>query len=140
MGTDSEYYDISSDKAKDFKRCAKSKQYIEAFARYIPELVAIKEGGATVAKIKEAVKARFDVDFMIDYLILQNLIGNHDSISNNCQWVTWNGVQWCPNPYDLNDSFKVWDSKLGDSLNYPFGWCWTYFLQDMKKKIPLNSI
>ena len=137
MGTDSAYYDASN---KDMKRCAKAKRYIEKFAEYIPTLKALKEGGATAEEIKEALSAKFGMSFMIDYLIFQNLIGNGDSISNNCQWTTYDGVKWYPNPYDLNNAFIKINNKIGysnieeDNLKYPFGWCWTYFEAEMAER------
>ena len=59
----------------------------------------------------------FDVDNIIDYLILSDVVHNLDGFYKNWQWVTYDGIKWYISPYDLDCTFGImWD---GNKHLYP---------------------
>ena len=57
----------------------------------------------------QAVRTEFEKYFypdnLIDYNILVDIDGDGDSVSNNCQWITWDGKIWFATVYDCNGTF-----------------------------------
>ena len=55
---------------------------------------------------KAEIEKRFSVEWMVEYVLLMNLLQDGDSISKNIQWATWGAidgtVKWYPLPYDLD--------------------------------------
>ena len=111
----SEFYELDSDTAKIFKAkkmTAKVKFYIESFSKALVEIRAALDTYNTTSKTeedKEKVKVifekYFDVENQIDYLILSDVVKNADGFAKNWQWVTYDGVKWYVNLYDVDMSF-----------------------------------
>ena len=55
----------------------------------------------------------FDVDNLIDYIIINDVILNADAFDNNWQWTTYDGEKWWCNLYDCNISFGYGGSTSG---------------------------
>lgn len=143
MGRDSQYFDASN---KDMVRCAKVKEYIQDISSVIEQLQNLRNVGNKEAEIKELFSSRFNVDFLIDYLLETNITGNGDAFEKNWQWTTWDGTKWVANFYDHDGCFggaftsayidkapEGWLSGC-DSLSIPTGWVLSYYLDEVKKR------
>ena len=121
-------------------RTAHVRAAMELLSTYIPTLQAMEDGGATVAQIREQIAAFFDVEAIIDYTIFGDIVANYDGYRKNWQWVTWDGVKWMPEPYDLDGilGWSGWDtiapeivSHYGNSKRIPTGWVQAYFQSEL---------
>ena len=130
-------YDASN---KDMKNSFITKKAILNLAKaYLDIQRAISEK-KTNEEIKTLVESNYNVDFMVDYILFSNIIGNADGWGGNWQWSTWNGIKWNPNPYDLNATFGL--SPYGITGNAPSGIytstiasvVYTYYIDDIKKR------
>ena len=118
----SPYYNADNPKhviSKNTKAC------IVNLSKYMTELKAleavyINASGAAketaLTALKSGIEERFNVSFMIDYLITVNVLQDDDSVAKNWQWVTWNGIQWCPCLYDCDLSFG---NSVGGNVLFP---------------------
>ena len=105
----SSFYDGSN---KDHIRSAKVKAYIKKFSQAMYEITKVrndnysgshnKEGADMVRAIFEKY---FDVDNLIDYCCLSDIVKNTDGFSKNWQWTTYDGNKWFVNLYDVDMSF-----------------------------------
>ncbi|MBD5314613.1 MAG: hypothetical protein HDS08_00345 [Bacteroides sp.] len=139
MGVDSSLY-VSSD--KDMKRTGKVKEAIVALSGRVGEFAAAEAGGATQEEMRELIGRYFMVDFLIDYILVTNLLQDGDGYAKNWQWTTWDGVRWTANAYDLDGIFgndfignilnDPWKSLMGTSLGLPTGWVWKYFRAELE--------
>ena len=148
----SEFYDATNKKHKISKN---TKKCIVNLSKYMTELREYEtaynnapdgpEKEAALSTLKEEIEKRFNVSFMIDYLIVINVLQDGDSVAKNWQWVTWNGIQWCPNLYDCDCSFGngVGGNVLDDVLNIligfgatdsPIYWVYTYYMSDIESR------
>jgi len=50
----------------------------------------------------------FDLDWIIDFTIFQNVILDRDGNGRNTQYCTWDGKKWFTMPYDLDQIFGNW--------------------------------
>lgn len=156
MGEDSPFFDSSSTSCVN---TAQTKARIEALGRYMGEIAeyetAYKNAGdqqektASLAVLKTEIEKRFSMEWMTDYLLLQEVIQNHDSYNKNWQWTTWGEidgtVKWYVNPYDLDNAwgilattaFRIDDpvvSNVGRWSNTPLVYVWNYFLDELKER------
>ena len=100
---------------KDMVRTAQVRESIENLSRRVYEVNQMKNGAAKKAAIAEI----FDVDSIIDYIIFGQILVNWDGYKKNWQWVTYDGVKWAVNAYDL-DSVWGWS---GQNFFSPYeGW------------------
>ena len=51
---------------------------------------------------KSVFETYFDIDNLIDYLILSDVVRNADGFGDNWQWFTYNGVKWYIGLYDTD--------------------------------------
>ena len=130
-------YDASN---KDMKNSFITKKAILNLANaYLDIQRAISEK-KTNEEIKALIESNYNVDFIVDYILFSNIIGNVDGWGGNWQWSTWDGIKWNPNPYDLNATFGL--SPYGITGNTPSGIytstiasvVYTYYIDDIKKR------
>ena len=102
---------ISSTSAKydssnaDMVRTAAVRANIESLSSRVYALTQMVNGADKKAAIAEV----FDVDSIIDYIIFGQITGNDDGYKKNWQWVTYDGIKWAVNAYDL-DGVWGWTS------------------------------
>ena len=89
----------------DMVRTAAVRANIESLSRRVYALTQMAKG----AEKKSAIAEVFDVDSIIDYIIFSQITGNLDGYKKNWQWVTYDGVKWAVNAYDLDGSWG-WSS------------------------------
>lgn len=130
-------YDASN---KDMKNSFITKKAISNLANaYLNIQRAISEK-KTNEEIKTLIESNYNVDFIVDYILFSNIIGNVDGWGGNWQWSTWDGIKWNPNPYDLNATFGL--SPYGITGSAPSGIytstiasvVYTYYIDDIKKR------
>ena len=95
-------YDSSN---KDMKRTAEVRTSLELLSSNVARLSAMSKG----VEKKAAIADVFDVDSIIDYIIFSQLFCNADGYKKNWQWVTYNGIKWAVNAYDLDGTWG-WSS------------------------------
>ena len=89
----------------DMVRTASVRASIESLSRRVYALIQMSKG----ADKKTAIAEVFDVDSIIDYIIFSQITGNIDGYKKNWQWVTYDGVKWAVNAYDLDGTWG-WSS------------------------------
>ncbi len=101
------------------------KQYILNMSKIIPTLASAyntyEESAKTSedkAAFKKVFEPYFDVDNLIDYLILSDVLANYDGFSQNVQWITYNGVKWYLCVYDMDGVMGNW-WQLTDKIVEP---------------------
>lgn len=105
----SQYYDSEN---ANHVRSAQVKQYIIALSNVYTTLnnaeVVYNESSKTaedLATLKAVIETYFDIDNLIDYLIMSDISRNYDGFSKNWQWLTYNGVKWYIGLYDCDGCF-----------------------------------
>ena len=103
---------ISSNVKKHLQITVKVKKYIQGFADSVN---LIKEAASTyessnkseddLKTFKQVFEKYYDVENLIDYIIVSDLINNADGFSKNWQWFTYDGVKWWVGLYDCDMSF-----------------------------------
>lgn len=64
-------------------------------------------------EFKSHLEEHVSIDSAIDYLILNNIIGNPDAFAKNQILLSWDGKKWYFSAYDLDDSFQgAWDGTV----------------------------
>lgn len=103
---------ITSKIKKNLELTAKVKRYIEDFADAIPNIkVAMNTYESSnkttedFKKYKAVYEKYFDIDNIIDYQILSDIVRNVDGFIRNWQWTTYNGKKWWVNLYDCDMTF-----------------------------------
>ena len=134
----------------------KVRKNIEDLTTYVPYINGLSDGTilidgqqATTEQIKAAIEERFDVATFIDYILINNVVGNTDCWDNNGQIITWGKLgnsdllNWSVNQYDCDVTFGcIFDGtvanaatsdKLGNNSLYPlYKIFWDYYLDEMK--------
>lgn len=85
----------------DMARTAAVRASIESLSRRVYSLTQMAKG----ASKKSAIAEVFDVESIIDYIIFSQITGNIDGYKKNWQWVTYDGVKWAVNAYDLDGTW-----------------------------------
>jgi len=80
------------------------KAFIE-LSKVVPTLRTMVANNATNTEIREYIATKFDVQAFMDYLIISDINCNFDGFRKNWQWVTWDGVKWFVEPYDMDGVF-----------------------------------
>ncbi|MBR6916974.1 MAG: CotH kinase family protein [Clostridia bacterium] len=63
-------------------------------------------------EFREGISEYVDVDRAIDEMLFVYAIAGSDNTSKNTLWVTYDGKQWIPSPYDLDATFGLyWDGS-----------------------------
>lgn len=104
--------DISKKIKKNLQLTAKVKKYIQDFAnagkRIYDAMNAYESSNKTsedLKAFKDIFEAIYDVDNLIDYIIVSDILRNSDGFNKNWQWFTYNGVKWYVGLYDCDMSF-----------------------------------
>ena len=108
------------DNPQEIKAC-EAKTYIENLSQVGPNLVAATDTyGVNSQEVKELFETHFDVDNVIDYIIFIEAIFDMDSMNNNWQWTTYDGVKWFLNPYDTDACFGQQVGRIHNHLTSHF--------------------
>lgn len=142
---------ISSKIKKNLQRTAKVKKYIQDFANTINIIKAAASTYETSSKTDEDLKSfkavfekYYDVENLIDYIIVSDLLKNSDGFSKNWQWFTYDGIKWWVSLYDCDVSFgahfqgnqttNVLSSHLNGSINMPNGYIVKYYTTELNAR------
>lgn len=142
---------ISSKIKKNLQMTAKVKKYIQDFANTINIIKAAASTYESSSKTDEDLKAfkamfekYYDVENLIDYIIVSDLIKNSDGFNKNWQWFTYDGVKWWVSLYDCDVSFgghflgnqitNVLSSHLNGSINMPNGYIVKYYTTELNAR------
>lgn len=154
MGKDSPYYD---DTDINCVNSAAVKQSILSLSSYMGEIeeyetaykAASESGRGDIQLLKSEIEKRFSVEYLIDYVILVNLLHNTDGMAKNWQWLTWGDIggtmRWYVCPYDFDSSFGVVsttafkffsarETDFGRWSKTPARYVWDYYLDEMKAR------
>ena len=115
---------ISSKIKKNLKMTAKVKKYIQNFADSINHIEAAasvyeasSKTGDDLKTFKQVFERYYDVDNLIDYFIIIDILGNGDSLNKNWQWFTYDGIKWWVGLYDCDSVFGA--MFLGNKISSP---------------------
>ena len=142
---------ISSKIKKNLQMTAKVKKYIQDFANTIN---IIKDAASTYEssnKTEEDLKAfkavfekYYDVENLIDYIIVSDLIKNSDGFRKNWQWFTYDGIKWWVGLYDCDMSFgghfegnqttNILSEHLNTSTDMPNGYVVKYYTPELNAR------
>lgn len=142
---------ISSKIKKNLQMTAKVKKYIQDFANTINTIKAAASTYETSSKTDEDLKTfkavfekYYDVENLIDYIILSDLTKNSDGFNKNWQWFTYNGIKWWVGLYDCDMSFgghfqgnqitNVLSSHLNGSTSMPNGYIVKYYTTELNAR------
>lgn len=142
---------ISSKIKKNLQSTAKVKKYIQDFANTINIIKAAASTYETSSKTDEDLKSfkavfekYYDVENLIDYIIVSDLLKNSDGFSKNWQWFTYDGIKWWVSLYDCDVSFgahfqgnqttNVLSSHLNGSINMPNGYIVKYYTTELNAR------
>lgn len=114
ISKDSSNYDSSN---ANMRRTAEVRESLELLSSSVARLSAMAVG----EEKKKAIADVFDVDSIIDYIIFSQLLGNKDGYNKNWQWVTYDGIKWAVNAYDLDGTWGWTSWDYYEPLNYWFG-------------------
>ena len=132
-------------------RSNQAKNHIINLSHYYSELSALEKNGAVAEEMRAAIKSRFDVPELINYMIFSLVTSNYDGFSKNWQWFTYDGKKWTVAPYDCNLTFgyneegtslwpatqssKKYDYKMENvDCSGPMYWIKKYFWEDLKER------
>ena len=143
---------ISSKIKKNLQLTAKVKKYIQDFAQTI---LKIKEAESTynsstkgeddLKVFKKIFESYYDVDNLIDYIIISDIIRNKDGFGKNWQWFTYDGIKWWVGLYDCDISFGADNSQgnksavplnahLSSSKGSPMGFVVSYYNSELESR------
>ena len=88
----------------DMVRTAAVRANIERLSRRVTEISQMTKSEAKKSALAEV----FDIASIIDYIIFGQITANVDGYKKNWQWVTYDGIKWAVNAYDL-DSVWGWN-------------------------------
>ena len=142
---------ISSKIKKNLQMTAKVKKYIQDFANTINTIKTAASTYEASSKTEEDLKIfkavfekYYDVENLIDYIIVSDIIKNSDGFSKNWQWFTYNGIKWWVGLYDCDMSFggyflgnqitDVLSSHLNSSTSMPHGYIVKYYTTELNAR------
>jgi hypothetical protein len=136
---------------KNLQMTAKVKKYIQDFANTINIIKTAASTYEASSKTEEDLKAfkavfekYYDVENLIDYLIVIDILGDGDSLKKNWQWFTYNGIKWWVGLYDCDGVFGAMhlgdrigspnNVHLGNDLQLPTGFILKYYNDVLEKR------
>lgn len=143
--------EISSKIKKNLQMTAKVKKYIQDFADSINTIKAAASTYESSSKTEDDLKTfkqvfekYYDIDNLIDYIIVSDLTKNSDGFSKNWQWFTYDGIKWWVGLYDCDMSFgghfsgnqitSVLSSHLNTSTSLPNGYIIKYYAAELNNR------
>lgn len=97
-----------------------------------------------MSAIKSTWEKYFDVENMIDYIIVSDLIKNSDGFAKNWQWFTYDGKKWFVGLYDVDMSFgghfqgnqitSPLTGHINSSMALPNGYIIMYYSTELKAR------
>ena len=89
------------------------KAYIKSLSHYLSEIAALVVAKADTATIRARYEELFDVQGLIDYVVMSYVTSNGDGFEKNWQWFTYDGTKWYVQPYDMDCIFgNMWQGTL----------------------------
>lgn len=143
---------ISSKVKKNLQTTAKVKKYILNFSQFLQEIKSAEETYNTSNKsetdlntFKSVFEKYWDVDNVIDYIIVSTLIDNWDGVwGNNWQLFTYDGKKWWIGLYDVDCTFGNYytgdrcmspmSSYCSVSKDFPFGYITSYYTEELNAR------
>lgn len=143
---------ISSKVKKNLQMTAKVKKYILNFSQFLKEVKSAEEtynasskSDADLNTFKSVFEKYWDVDNVIDYIIVSTLINNWDGIwGNNWQLFTYDGKKWWIGLYDVDCTFgnyytgykcmSTMSSYCSVSKDFPFGYITSYYTEKLNAR------
>lgn len=140
---------ISSKVKKNLQMTTKVKKYILNFSQFLQEVKSAEEtynasnkSEADLNTFKKVFEKYWDVDNVIDYIIVSTLICNWDGVwGNNWQLFTYDGRKWWIGLYDVDGTFgnfytgdrckSPMDSYCSASKDFPFGYITSYYTEEL---------
>jgi hypothetical protein len=141
---------VTPDIAEKLRMTGKVRENMEELTTYSASINALIGGGATEEEIKAEIAKDFDVNSLIDYILLIEIANNKDAYYNNIEVTTWGKLSggdrnhWSINIYDCDISFgATWLGNIADapdntnifanSIN-PYRFIFRYFAQELKNR------
>lgn len=143
---------ISSKVKKNLQTTAKVKKYILNFSQFLHEVNSAEEAYNASGKsdtdlniLKGVFEKYWDIDNVIDYIIISDLIYNWDGIwGNNWQLFTYDGKKWWIGLYDVDGSFgnhykgnrcfSPLTTHCSTSKDLPFGYITSYYTDQLNAR------
>ena len=143
---------IDSKIKKSLLLTSKVKKYIQNFAQ---TLLKVKEAETTynssakgeddLKALKKVFESYYDIDNLIDYIIVSDIIRNKDGFGKNWQWFTYDGIKWWVGLYDCDISFGADNSQgnksavplnahLSSSKGNPMGFVVSYYNSELESR------
>lgn len=142
---------IDSKTKKALQMTAKVKKYIQDFAQTVLKIKeaestykASSKGEEDLNTFKKVFETYYDVDNLIDYIIVSDLIKNSDGFRKNWQWFTYDGKKWWVGLYDCDMSFgghssgnqitEPLTSHVNSNMNMPNGFVIKFYASELESR------
>lgn len=142
---------IDSKTKKALQMTAKVKKYIQDFAQTVLKIKeaestyeASSKGEEDLNTFKKVFESYYDVDNLIDYIIVSDLIKNSDGFRKNWQWFTYDGKKWWVGLYDCDMSFgghssgnqitEPLTSHVNSNMNMPNGFVIKFYASEQESR------
>lgn len=142
---------IDSKTKKALQMTAKVKKYIQGFAQTVLKIKeaestyeASSKGEEDLNAFKKVFESYYDVDNLIDYIIVSDLIKNSDGFRKNWQWFTYDGKKWWVGLYDCDMSFgghssgnqitEPLTSHINSNMNMPNGFVIKLYASELESR------
>lgn len=142
---------IDNKTKKALQMTAKVKKYIQDFAQTVLKIKeaestyeASSKGEEDLNAFKKVFESYYDVDNLIDYIIVSDLIKNSDGFRKNWQWFTYDGKKWWVGLYDCDMSFGGHSSgnqitepltnHVNTNMNMPNGFVIKFYASELESR------
>lgn len=141
--------EITSKIKKNLQLTAKVKKYIQNLSDAVGVIKAAEAAYNASSKttedlstFKKVYEKYFDVENMIDYIIVSDIIKNGDGFSKNWQFFCYDGIKWFVGLYDCDMTFGCeWSyitdtltGHLNSSVDSPHGFIIKYYNDELEKR------
>jgi hypothetical protein len=141
--------EITSKIKKNLQLTVKVKKYIQNLSDAVGVIKAAEAAYNASSKtsedlstFKKVYEKYFDVENMIDYIIVSDIIKNGDGFSKNWQFFCYDGIKWFVGLYDCDMTFGCeWSyitdtltGHLNSSVDSPHGFIIKYYNDELEKR------
>lgn len=141
--------EITSKIKKNLQLTAKVKKYIQNLSDAVGVIKAAEatynassKTSEDLSTFKKVYEKYFDVENMIDYIIVSDIIKNGDGFSKNWQFFCYDGIKWFVGLYDCDMTFGCeWSyitdtltGHLNSSVDSPHGFIIKYYNDELEKR------